>query len=89
MFVIMVYDVNSRRVAKVLKASRRYLVWVQRSVFEGKITPGRLDSLKQELADIINPQEDSILFYVWHRGIYTYRETIGAECADWEAANFV
>ena len=36
MFVIMVYDVNQKRVAKVLKIARKYLNWVQNSVFGGR-----------------------------------------------------
>ena len=77
MFVIMVYDVNVKRVAKVLKVSRRYLSWVQNSVFEGEITPGRLNALKGELGKIINEAEDSVLFYVWRFKNYTCREHIG------------
>ena len=73
MFVIMVYDVNSRRVAKVLKTSRRYLQRVQNSVFEGEITPGRLTALKNELGAIINENEDSILFYFMFGRINTIR----------------
>lgn len=77
MFVIMVYDVNAKRVAKVLKVSRRYLSWVQNSVFEGEITPGRLKALKGELGKIINDGEDNILFYLWQFKNYAYRECIG------------
>lgn len=77
MFVIMVYDVNVKRVAKVLKVSRRYLSWVQNSVFEGDITPGKLNALKAELVKIIDDAEDSILFYTWHFKNYALRECIG------------
>ncbi|MBQ6773647.1 MAG: CRISPR-associated endonuclease Cas2 [Synergistaceae bacterium] len=77
MFVIMVYDVNSRRVAKVLKTSRRYLQRVQNSVFEGEITQGRLTALKNELGAIINESEDSILFYVWSKKHYQDRTCLG------------
>ena len=34
MFVILVYDVGEKRVAKVLKICRKYLTWVQNSVLE-------------------------------------------------------
>lgn len=34
----MVYDVNEKRVNKVLKIGRKYLNWVQNSVLEGEIT---------------------------------------------------
>jgi CRISPR-associated protein Cas2 len=45
-FVVLVYDANVRRVTRVLKKCRQYLYWVQNSVFEGDITPGRLKRLK-------------------------------------------
>ncbi len=77
MFVIMVYDVNVKRVAKVLKVSRRYLSRVQNSVFEGDITTGKLNALKFELGKIINEAEDSVLFYTWHFKNYACRECIG------------
>jgi len=38
MFVIIVYDVSVDRVSKVCSYLRRYLNWVQNSVFEGNIT---------------------------------------------------
>ena len=37
MFVILVYDVHVKRVNKMLKLVRRYLVHVQKSVFEGGV----------------------------------------------------
>ena len=77
MFVIMVYDVNSKRVAKILKTSRRYLLRVQNSVFEGEITLGKLNALKNEIAAIINDDEDSVIFYVWRNKFYSRRECIG------------
>ena len=89
MFVIMAYDVNARRVAKVLKVSRRYLVRVQNSVFEGEITPGRLEALKHELNAIIHSDEDSVLFYVWNAGKYSSREALGAEQVSWDEINLV
>ena len=48
----MVYDINVKRVQKVLKICRKYLTWVQNSVFEGEITPGKLERLKRELESI-------------------------------------
>ena len=64
MFVILVYDVNVSRVGKVLKISRRYLTWVQNSVLEGELTEATLRALRNELARVINPKEDSVLFYI-------------------------
>ena len=49
MFVIVTYDVNVKRNNKVLKICRKYLVHVQKSVFEGNITEAKLGKLKSEL----------------------------------------
>ena len=38
MYIILVYDIGEKRVAKMLKLCRRYLNWIQNSVFEGEIT---------------------------------------------------
>ena len=54
MFVIITYDVKSKRDPKVMKTLRKYLTHEQRSVFEGLITPGRLKRLKEELKRIVN-----------------------------------
>jgi CRISPR-associated protein Cas2 len=62
-FVVLVYDVKQERVSKVLKVCRRYLTWVQNSVFEGEITPAKLEILKDELKGIIDPTYDSIVIY--------------------------
>lgn len=64
MYVILVYDVNVKRVAKVLDIARRYLSWVQNSVLEGELTGAQLERLRTELADVIDAREDSVLFYV-------------------------
>jgi len=77
LFVIMVYDVNQKRVAKVLKRSRKYLYWVQNSVFEGEISETNYNKLKMELARIINDNEDSVIFYTFRTTKYSNRETMG------------
>jgi len=76
-FVIEVYDVNQKRVAKVLKISRKYLYWVQNSVLEGDISETNYKMLKTELARIIDPDEDSIIFYTFRTTKYSRRETMG------------
>jgi len=76
-YVILVYDVNVSRVAKVLKAARRYLTWVQNSVLEGELTEATFRALRHELSRIIDPEEDSILFYILGNVKYTRRELLG------------
>lgn len=77
MKVILVYDINEKRVSKVLKTCRKYLYWVQNSVFEGEISPAKLERLKVELKKIIDESEDSIIIYTFRSEWYTKRETIG------------
>ncbi len=75
--VILVYDVNIKRVTKVLKVCRKYLYWVQNSVFEGEISPAKLEKLKMEISRIIKPDEDSVIIYTFRNSWYTSRETLG------------
>ncbi|MFZ5633830.1 MAG: CRISPR-associated endonuclease Cas2 [Bacillota bacterium] len=77
MFIILVYDVNQKRVAKVLKKCRQYLNWVQNSVFEGEISEANLKKLKMELKRIIEEDEDSIIYYSLRTTRYSSREIIG------------
>jgi CRISPR-associated protein Cas2 len=73
----MVYDINEKRVAKVLKRSRKYLYWVQNSVFEGEISETNFNKLKIELSRIIKDKEDSVIFYTFRTTKYSNRETMG------------
>lgn len=77
MYVILVYDISVKRVARVLKKSREYLYWVQNSVFEGEITPAKFRRLKDELAGIIDPAEDSVIIYEFRDSRYSSREVMG------------
>jgi len=52
MYLILVYDVGVERVNKVLKICRKYLTWIQNSVFEGEITEANFIRLKHELSKI-------------------------------------
>lgn len=79
MKVILVYDINEKRVGKVLKTCRKYLYWVQNSVFEGEISEAKLEKLKTELKKIINEEEDSVIIYTFRSEWYSKRETIGVK----------
>ncbi|EFC90514.1 CRISPR-associated protein Cas2 [Dethiosulfovibrio peptidovorans DSM 11002] len=79
MFVIMIYDVGERRVAKMLKIGRKYLNWVQNSVLEGELSEGLLAKLKAEVKQKIDHESDSVIFYTWRSERYTAREVIGIE----------
>lgn len=77
MFIILVYDVNVKRVSKVLKICRKYLFWVQNSVLEGEISEANLVKLKTELRRTINEQEDSVIIYILRTTKYSTRESMG------------
>lgn len=62
MYVIMVYDLQADRTHKALKLGRRYLTHVQNSVFEGEITEGDLEALRNEVEDLLEPGESTIIY---------------------------
>lgn len=79
MYLILVYDIREERVYKVLKIARKYLNWVQNSVLEGEVSDAGLAKLKQELKEVINHDEDSILFYLMRTMKYSSREVMGIQ----------
>lgn len=79
MFVILVYDVTERKVAKALKVCRKYLTWIQNSVFEGDIGEANLKKLKVELKQVIDKETDSVIIYRFNSLNYSKREVIGIE----------
>jgi len=77
MYVVIAYDVNVKRVNKVKKFLRRYLNWVQNSVFEGEVTEADLEEIKLKLKDIIDENEDMIIIYKFSSVKVMKREVIG------------
>lgn len=63
MYVILVYDMGEKRVGKMLKICRRYLNWIQNSVFEGEITEVKLKELLFKAKEIMILDEDSIILF--------------------------
>jgi CRISPR-associated protein Cas2 len=79
MYVIVVYDVNEKRVGRALKVCRQFLNWVQNSVFEGETTPAKLKELKLRLKKVMNEKEDSVLFYVFAEQRLMDKQVLGQE----------
>lgn len=77
LFAILVYDFNVKRVSKALKITRKYLNWVQNSVFEGEISVANLTKLKIELKKLMNFNEDSVIIYTFRSLKYSERIEIG------------
>lgn len=79
MYVILVYDVNQKRVGKMLKLCRKYLNWIQNSVFEGEITEVKLKDLIIRASMIIKEEEDSIILFKSRDEKWLDKEIIGKE----------
>lgn len=77
MFVILTYDIEAKRVKKVLKICRKYLDHIQLSVFEGMISDNKLAKLKIELKNAINVEKDSIKIYEIGNTKYCRKQSIG------------
>jgi CRISPR-associated protein Cas2 len=63
LFVIITYDIDEKRVSKVHKILKKYLVWTQNSVFEGEITEGKLKQCLGEIRSVIQSNSDSLYLY--------------------------
>lgn len=61
--MILVYDFGEKRVNKMLKLCRKYLNWIQNSVFEGEISEVRLKELILQSEKFINKDEDSVIIF--------------------------
>lgn len=80
MYVILVYDIGEKRVAKMLKLCRKYLNWIQNSVFEGELTEVKLKELKIEAKKIMKEEEgDSLIIFKSRDEKWLNKEVIGQE----------
>ena len=78
MYVILVYDINQKRVSKMLRLCRKYLHWIQNSVFEGELTPSKLDELKSR-ANKIMQDTDSLIIFKMRQEKWVEKEIVGEE----------
>lgn len=87
MYIILVYDIGVKRVAKMLKLCRKYLTWVQNSVFEGEITEVKLEELILKAKKIMKNDSDSILVFKSRDQRWLEKQIIGIEKNDTD--NFI
>jgi CRISPR-associated protein Cas2 len=76
MYVIIVYDVDASRVSRINRFLKRYLLWVQNSVFEGDITETLLTELIERIKRMIQ-DKDSFIIYRFRTESYVNREIVG------------
>ncbi len=79
MYIILVYDINQKRVGKMLRLCRKYLNWIQNSVFEGEISEVKLSELKFNALKIMDPQTDSLIIFKTRQEKWLDKEVIGLE----------
>jgi len=84
MYLIIVYDVEVKRVIKVCNFLRKYLHWVQNSVFEGELTDGKFKEVQIGLKKRIKPDKDSIILYKLKASYDIEKEVMGLEKAGLE-----
>jgi len=79
MYIIAVYDIGGKRVVKMLKLMRRYLNWIQNSVFEGEITEVKLKQLILEAEAIMEKDYDSLIFFKTRQEKWLDKQVVGKE----------
>ena len=63
-----------------LKTGRKYLNWVQNSVFEGELNKAKYERMVSEMNKIINEDEgDSLVIYRFRKMKYYKREVYGKD----------
>ena len=91
MYIILVYDIltddNGPRISRnVFKICKKYLTNVQKSVFEGEITPVLLKKLNLELKRYIRKDKDSLIIFKSRQEKWLEKEFWGIE--DDKTSNF-
>jgi CRISPR-associated protein Cas2 len=79
MYIIAVYDVGEKRVAKMLKLCRKYLHWIQNSVFEGELSAVQLKELEMKAKEIMVKEEDSFIIFTSREKKWMDKKIIGKE----------
>lgn len=79
MYVILVYDCGEKRVSKMLKLCRKYLNWIQNSVFEGEISEVKLKELLILAEQFIKKDSDSIIVFKGRNENWMEKQIVGKE----------
>jgi len=79
MYVILVYDMGEKRVGKMLKLCRKYVNWIQNSVFEGEITEVKLKELIYRAKKIMDEESDSLIIFSSRDQQWLDKQIVGHE----------
>lgn len=91
MYIILVYDIEmdeggAKASRRIFKACKKYLTHIQKSVFEGDITPSLLHKLQLEINKSIRMDRDSVLVFKSREERWLQKEFWGKE--DDKTSNF-
>ena len=70
---------GEKRVGKMLKLCRKYLNWIQNSVFEGEISDVKLKELTMSAKSIMDISVDSMIIFSNRTGYYMDKKIVGKE----------
>ncbi len=74
---MVVYDTLAQRNPAILRLCRQYLHHVQRSVFEGHLSPAQLRKFHHGVKGVIDPGYDSVLVFTFPPGTTPDRQEWG------------
>lgn len=91
MYVILIYDIimdeESGKVTRnIFKISKKYLTHIQKSVFEGEVTPALLEKMKMELKKHLREDKDSVIIFESREKRWLKKEFLGK--LDTKTSNF-
>lgn len=84
MYVVLIYDISTdekgaRASRNVFKICKKYLTHVQKSVFEGELTPSKLKKLQIELSEFIRPDLDSVIVFKSRQKKWMEKDFLGID----------
>lgn len=84
MYVILIYDIpleekGAKASRNIFKICKKYLSHVQKSVFEGELTPSLLKQLEMELANHIRSDIDSVMIFKSRNKKWLEKEFLGID----------
>ena len=79
MYYIIVYDADVERVNKLHKYLKRYMNWIQNSVFEGELGDADYVAVKKQINKIIDKNTDSVLIFKFRDKYSFEKEIVGKE----------
>ncbi len=82
MYIIVVYDIGIERINDVRKFLKQYMLWKQNSVFEGELTRAEFERIKEGVKNLIDEDQDYVIFYILRDEKYLKRDEIGVPKVD-------